>query len=217
MSRAVLLAGGWAHPGHDLITTMRSLVERRGFDLAVETHAEQAVETIAECCDLLVVGSCWFAMTDERYSDEQRQQHAVNFDGALKQSFAQLIADGCPLLALHTAVISFDGADPWAGWLGGSWNWTTSWHPEPGLVAVRPALGTPIDFDPFTVIDELYQGLDLHESVRVVAESDAGDPLVWLQQSNGRAAVNLLGHDQRSLDAPGHRQLNEQLLDWLLA
>ncbi|MFT4988764.1 MAG: hypothetical protein ACI9BK_001538, partial [Acidimicrobiales bacterium] len=55
---------------------MRSLVERRGFDLAVETHAEQAVETIAEGCDLLVVGSCWFAMTDERYSDEQRQQHA---------------------------------------------------------------------------------------------------------------------------------------------
>jgi len=196
---------------------MGSLLHQRGFSLAVVTDPDQVAIEIAAGCDVLVVGCCWFAMADERYTDAQRHLHAVPFDGALREAVTSVIIAGCPVLALHTAVISFDGDPVWTNLLGGAWNWAASWHPEPSLMTVQPVTGTPIAFEGFSVVDELYQGLDVHETVTVVAESDRGDPLVWLHDTTGRAAVNLLGHDARSLCDPAHRQLNERLLDWLLA
>ncbi len=217
MPRAVLLAGGWAHPPSDMIVAMQSLLGERGFDVAVAIDPAEAVVTLAGNCDLLVVGCCWFAMQDSRYTPDQRRENAVPFDGELRDAITKVLADGCPVMALHTAVISFDAADAWNNLIGGSWNWATSWHPEPTRMAVRPAAQTPIDFAEFSVVDELYQGLDMQTTAIVVAESEGGDPLVWLHAEAGRAAVNLLGHDQRSLAEPAHRALNERLLDWLVA
>ena len=217
MSRAVVLAGGWAHPGHDLIAAVQTLLDGRGFDVVAVTAPEHVAAEIEAGCDLLVAGCCWFAMADDRYTHRQRQQYAVDFDGELREVVTNVLDAGCPVLALHTAVISFDGAEPWVRALGGTWNWTNSWHPEPASMLVEPAVATPIAFEAFSVVDELYQGLDMSETATVVAESANGDPLVWLHQQAGRAAVNLLGHDQRSLAHPAHRALNEQLLDWLLA
>ena len=58
--------------------------------------------------------------------------------------------------------------------------------------------------------------LDLAAGADIVAHAE-GHPLVWLQATeSGRAVVNLLGHDHQSLAEPNHRQLNGQLLDWLL-
>lgn len=218
MPRAVVLAGGWAHPGDDLIDAVHALLANRGFDVSVVTDPQDTAGQIAAGCDLFVVGCCWFDMADDRYSDAQRREHAVPFDGELRDGVVTLLGSGCPVLALHTAVISFDSAQPWVERIGGSWNWATSGHPEPAPMMVRPsAAASAIEFDAFSVVDELYQGLDVHETAQVVAESPVGDPLVWLHEHGGRAAVNLLGHDQRSLGDRSHVELNERLLDWLLA
>jgi hypothetical protein len=217
MTRAVLFAGGWAHPGKDLIAAVQGLLFPRGIDVAVVTNAADAASEVDAGCDLLVVGSCWFSMTDERYNEEQRAEFAVKFAAPLRASLQRLKDAGCPLLALHTAVICFDGADLWSDWLGGSWNWETSWHPAPEPMAVKPVSNDTLEVEEFAVTDELYQGLDVHDEVTLAAESAAGDPLVWLNETGvGRSAVNLLGHDFRSLDHPGHEALNNQLLDWLL-
>jgi uncharacterized protein len=216
MRRAVLLAGGWAHPGHDQVAAVSALLAERSFETRVVRDPADVPATLDDGCDLLVVAACWFSMTDERYTDEQRRDHAVVFSPALDQALAKLRNQGCPVLALHTAVICFDGHAAWADWLGGTWNWTTSWHPQPGPILVQPADETPIEFPAFTVLDELYQGLDLAAGADIVAHAE-GHPLVWLQATeSGRAAVNLLGHDHQSLAEPNHRQLNGQLLDWLL-
>ena len=215
MRCAVLLAGGWAHPGHDQVAAMCDLLAERSFETRVVLDPAEAPAALDEGCDLLVVAACWFAMTDARYTDEQRRDHAVPLSSALAQSLTRLRDQGCPVFALHTAVICFDGHDTWTDWLGGSWNWETSWHPEPGSILVQPADATPIEFSRFAVVDELYQGLDLTEDVDLVAAD--GHPLVWLHTTDsGKAAVNLLGHDERSLGDPAHRDLNGQLIDWLV-
>jgi len=220
MTRAVLWAGGWAHPGHDQIAAVEQLTASRGIELSTVTDPLEAPASIRQGCDVLIVSACWFSMTDARYNVEQRADYAVEFGPELQTAVRNLRAAGRPLLALHTAAICFDGAEGWRNWLGGAWNWDTSWHPDPELIDVVPTASTEtgLSFERFAVVDELYQSLDVAPSVDVVARSAAGDPLVWLHDTaQGRAAVNLLGHDRRSLQTDAHRGLNQQLLDWLLA
>ena len=215
--RAVLAAGGWAHPGTDLIAAVRVLVDNRVDELVVVTDPDRFASELQAGCDLLIVGACWFAMNDERYNAEQRRDHAVQVTPRLEAALAKLHDDGCPLLALHTAVICFDALPVWRSWLGGSWDWAASWHPEPGEMQVVPSENHELTVEGFTVTDELYQSLQVDPEAVVVAASPAGDPLVWLHNTGrARCAVNVLGHDRRSLDHPDHQQLNAQLVDWLL-
>ncbi len=217
MTRAVLLAGGWAHPGDDLIASFHQLLSARNIELIVVTDPGAAATALRAPCDLLVVGSCWFSMTDARYSTEQRAEYGVELDEELRTALTTRRDQGCPLLAIHTAVICFDGAAFWRDWLGGTWNWATSWHPAPASIDVEAVPGSSINLDAFQVIDELYHDLDIADDVETIARSAQHDPLVWLRRSRtGRSAVNLLGHDRRSLDHAAHRALNGSLVDWLL-
>lgn len=218
MRRAVVAAGGWAHPGDDLVEAAQALIEPQGFDeINVVRDAVSFVAALEQPCDLLVVGACWFSMTDARYTEEQRREYAVHVTPELAEALRQVRDAGCPLLALHTAVICFDGSPLWRDWLGGAWNWQTSFHPPPEPMHAVPGNHGVLTFEPFAVTDELYQGLDVDSRVTVVAQSEMGHPLAWLNTTpHGRSAVNVLGHDHRSLRNPRHREFNESLLAWLL-
>lgn len=217
MARAIIAAGGWAHPGGDIIDAAQTLIEPHGFQqVEVVRDGTSFVDALEQACDLLVVGACWFSMSDARYSDEQRSEFALPWTTALANSLRRTREAGCALLALHTAVICFDGMPVWSDWLGGAWNWDDSFHPPPALLRVGPTGDGQIPFDTFEVIDELYQGLDVHDDALVVARSER-HPMAWLHEtSTGRCAVNVLGHDRRSLADPNHLNLNKQLLGWLL-
>lgn len=165
---------------------------------------------------LLVVASCWFSMSDERYTDEQRASWAVGRDATREAALLAAAKRGVPLLALHSAVICFDGWDEWGRWLGGHWDWSTSSHPPPTELAVRPEPGASLAVEPFSVVDEEYQHVAVGPQAEILARSGSGHPLVWLRDGELRAAVCLLGHDRRSLDQPGHRALLGQLIDWLV-
>lgn len=218
MGRAIIAAGGWAHPGDDIVDAAQALIRPHGFQrVDVVRDGTSFVEALETPCDLLVMGACWFSMSDARYNDEQRAEFALPWSPALASSLQRTRDSGCALLALHTAVICFDDMSVWSDWLGGAWNWETSFHPPPASVGVSAATASPLPFEPFEVTDELYQGLDVHDDVVVVAESQ-GHPLVWLHETPmARCAVNLLGHDRRSLADPNHHDLNGSLVRWLLA
>lgn len=218
MARAIIAAGGWAHPGDDIVEAVQTLIKPHGFaEVDVVRDGASFIQALQQSCDLLAVGSCWFSMGDARYTDDQRAEYAVEMTPALAQSLGQARDDGCALFALHTAVICFDGLPVWREWLGGAWNWQTSFHPPPAEMDVEPVAHEALSFEPFVVSDELYQGLDVDDAVTVVAQSGAGHPLAWLQETeHGRSTVNLLGHDHRSLSNEHHRALNEQLLAWVL-
>lgn len=221
--RAIIAAGGWAHPGDDIIAAASGAIEHHEFDqVEVVRDAASFVTALGQPCDLLIVGACWFSMSDDRYTDAERAEHGVPLTPALTDALDRRRAAGCPLLALHTAVICFDGTPEWSAWLGGHWDWRRSFHPPPSRIDVRPTPPTgsvqpAVSFDQFGVVDEFYQGLDVSAEVLVVAESADGHPLAWLHETPlGRCAVNVLGHDQRSLANAGHQQLNAELLGWLL-
>jgi len=205
------------HPPDDPSRAVRELVQERGFAPLVVTDASQLTDALARGCDLLVVAACWFSMEQERYRAEDRAAGGVGADPEREGALAALIDGGCPVLALHTAVICFD---QWPGWgerLGGAWDWERSHHPPPGELHIAGVADAAISIDPFIVIDEEYRDVPVAPESDVVARTGGGHPVMWLRADDRRrAAVDLLGHDHRSLDHPGHRAALGQLLDWLL-
>jgi hypothetical protein len=116
-------------------------------------------------------------------------------------------------------VICFDAWPGWKARLGGGWNWQHSNHPPPAAInvnACEPQIAG-IQIESFTVVDEEYRDLDIAAASEVIARSDADHPLMWLNRSEGRrVAVDVLGHDRRSLEDAGHRAAIDALLDCLL-
>ncbi|MEM9034718.1 MAG: ThuA domain-containing protein [Actinomycetota bacterium] len=215
--RALVLAGGWMHPPDDPVAAIGGLLAAPAWEVDVVTSPYVVAAAAEEVVDLLVVAACWFSMTAERYTDEQRAEWAVGRDADREAALQRLADSGVPVLVVHTGVICFDGWPLWREWLGGVWSWERSWHPEPLPMSVVPEAGEPLGLEPFEVVDEEYTDLDIGDDVTLVARSDGGQPLVWLHELDGRrAAVSLLGHDARSLDAPAHRSLLDALVEHLV-
>lgn len=212
---ATVVAGGWAHPPDDLANSMTGLLGSRGYDVSVVTDPAELVLELQTDPDLVVFGACWFAMTDKRYTATQRAEFAVTTSDELKAALRSVIDAGVPMLAMHTAVLCFDGWPEWGEWLGAEWNWAASFHPAPTTISVTVDPRAKAGAD-FSVIDEEYQGLNISSQVDVIATSAAHNPLAWTcPATRTRVAVDLLGHDERSLDHVGHQRLLHGLLDWL--
>jgi type 1 glutamine amidotransferase len=89
-------------------------------------------------------------------------------------------------------------------------------------IDVRPAAPHPIVAGayPFTVVDELYQELEISPDVQVIAEgrlagSDGWKPVGMVKQTGrGRSAYLTLGHDVASLDEPEHARLIARAARW---
>ncbi|WP_436795083.1 ThuA domain-containing protein [Actinospongicola halichondriae] len=214
MSEVLLLTGGRGHPAE---ATAATLTQAFG-DLGLGVDATDDVEGGLERLDagrhvLLAVNALQFTMTDPRY-DEVREAEAFTLSPAGRSSIEAWHAGGGPILAIHTALLCFDDWPGWASIVGGRWDWSRSSHPPIGTVEVQAG-----DHD-FTVVDECYQDLDIDPGVEVVAASAGGHPLAWFRprfrdQGSGAVAVDLLGHDHRSLDHPGHRRLLRGLVERL--
>ena len=75
------------------------------------------------------------------------------------------------------------------------------------------------ELDDFTVFDERYSGLQLDGVIEPIAEHEEQrmrHPLVWARElGHSRIVYDALGHDVRSYDSPGHRELITRALDWL--
>ena len=156
-----------------------------------------------------------FTMTPSRY-DEHRDRWGLSLSPSARSATVDWVHGGGRLLALHTALVSFDDWPGWADLIGGSWNWERSSHGPVGAVTVDPEAG-----EPFELIDECYLDLDLCADSHVVAAASTrgGDPqpACWVRTvGEGRVATSVLGHDRRSLDHPRHRDLISSLVAWLL-
>ena len=206
MTTALLLTGGVGHPPEATGESLAAILA----DVGLATEATDDIDAGLAALDptrhtLVVVNALWW--TRPGSAPEPRIRH---LDDAGRRAIGAWHADGRPILALHTGLLSFDDWPGWAELLGGAWVAGTSHHGPIAPLAVRTCAGG------FEVTDECYQGIDLAGDVAVVASSDAGDPLAWRRTGSGRVVVDLLGHDARSLDAAGHRALLARELTWLL-
>jgi type 1 glutamine amidotransferase len=126
------------------------------------------------------------------------------------------------LLAVHTSVISFEDSTTWANWVGGSWNWGVSNHPQPGDVQVAPCASHPIvdGVEPFVVHDERYMHVSRAEDAEVLTESigaDGNQASMWaLAKDGSRSVYSALGHDQLSFSHPTHQLLLRRAAAWVV-
>lgn len=152
------------------------------------------------------------------------------FDGsddewrAFHERLAGWARAGGAVLALHQAANTFADAPAWEDVLGGRWVPGTSMHPPIGDATFRLVPGHAITdgLPAVEAFDERYCFLKVAESAQVlgtVADDDgAAHPVLWVQEAHGgRTVYSALGHDVRSFESPGHREVLRRAAAWLLA
>ena len=221
MTKVVVLSGSGRYQDrwHDFTATsfeVAKLLEAEGFVVALRSFRPGAVREV-EQADLLVVNAGQGEYV--RSSDGTEEEWLEAFD-VLRRYRARR----GPILALHAAANSLDGLDEWSEWIGGRWNRTTSTHPPIGPAAVRvTASGHPITegLTDFTVFDERYSFLDVHEGAEVLLDHhhDGRDhPLVWaVEGAGGRSVYDPLGHGVESFASAERVDLLRREVRWLVA
>jgi type 1 glutamine amidotransferase len=229
VTRSLLLTGG---PVHDFAATSRAvaaLLEEQGLPATVVSDPGAAVDLlraaeagVEEPVALFAVNTLRWGMDQPGY-EPLRAEHAHRIrdeDAAVLDGF---VRSGGGLLALHTAVICFDGHPIWRALCGAAWVWGTSTHPPAGPVEVRVtdvgrSHAVTAGLDDFTVDDEVYGFLDEVDGLIPLLAADHGGrehPLVWARPvGRGRVVTDLLGHGPASFDHPVHRRLLLAAIAW---
>lgn len=204
--------GRYADPWHPFPKTSRLLAEilrDTGHDVAV-ADVDEAMCGLDDA-DLLVVnaGDPW---------RNGGRPAAVPPPGV--DEFARALVRGISVLAVHNALSSLRDYPEWPPAIGAMWVPGISSHPPGGEFQVT-GLTTP-DGDPvqdFWLFDERYHKLQPLGQFHTVAKhtiDDAAHPTAWTRtHGSSRVAVDTLGHDERSYDSEGHRELIRTLVNWL--
>ena len=210
--RALLVTGAGAHTDrwHDLGATSAAVARVLAARFEVTETTTDDLTGLADA-DLLVLN-----VAGDRESEPTDSRPVV--DALLRAH-----ASGTGLLAIHSSSIAFRDDPRWAELLGGRWVSGVSDHPPIGDTVVRvladAPFGEPGDLELF---DERYTALERRDGTLLVAEHDeagASHPLVWAREPDGggRVVYSALGHDTRSYESPGHRDLLHAATTWLLA
>ena len=220
--RAIILSGGYSHPFGESSPALSRLIEQSGYDPAIEDDIDAAIAALSTKPALLAVNALRWSMTQHEKYDADRAQYAYDLPDAHMDAIADYVASGGRLFVLHVSTICFDTQPRWREVMGGGWQWGHSHHPPMGKIEVRLTdTGATMSSGPdrFELFDEAYHNLDPSDDCKVLAtcEVDEGpQPLAWVRDyGKGRVAVDALGHDARSINAPGHRELIAAQLEWL--
>ncbi len=220
--RVLILSGGAGHSFDETTPQLVDLLELLDPQIEVTVVSEPSeLERLSH--DLLVVNALWWQMLADRYRNV-RQELSRTTPAAARQRIEEHIAAGGAVLAFHTAVICFDDWPRWGQICGASWNWERSHHPP--FDAEHPVRIDPTahpltrGLHPFDLIDEVYGFLDLapdNEILATASHSGEDHPLVMRRvDGDARIAVDVLGHDRRSLESAEHRELLGRVVGWLL-
>ena len=229
MTANLLLTGGPTHPFAVTTPLLVDLLAEGGITTTVTTDPHDLFALLAAAeggrrpgFDLVTVHALRWRMEQERYA-AQRAEHAVSVTDDDLAVLDRFVRAGGGLLALHTAVICFDGVPRWRALCGAAWDWDRSSHPPLGPVTVSP---TPAGrahevtggVEAFTVEDEAYGFLDEVDGLEPLLVADDGgraQPLVWARAvGTGRVVTDLLGHGPASFEHPAHRRVLARAASW---
>ena len=174
--------------------------------------------------DLLTVNALHWRMEADRYADV-RERDAFDLRGADGELISAFVDGGGGLLAVHTAVISFDAEPHWRALIGAAWNWERSSHPPVGEVSVQitdAGRRHPItaEIEAFCIVDEVYCSLDRDDDIEPLLTATLDGtvhPLLWARAAGaGRVVTDLLGHGVESIAHPVHRTILQRAAAWTL-
>ena len=212
----MILSGGgrYADPWHDFdrtSTRLAEILEGAGFAVGVRADPDEAVHDLDDV-SLLVVnsGDPWSG------ADPAPPTLAAGRTRVL----GDVLARGIGVVGIHASVASLRDYPDWAAAAGAIWLPEASFHPTLGTTRIRlgdaPLVAGLGDFD---IRDERYCRLQWVGAVTVVATHEGvggvPEPAVWVREyANSRIAMDVLGHDVRSYDSPGHVALLQRVARW---
>jgi type 1 glutamine amidotransferase len=220
--RNLILTGGHSHTFAVAAPALAGLLAGHGIESTIDDDIEGALAGMdARRPDLLTVYALRWSMKGEKY-DSYRARWAFELSQEGRDAIETHLARGGGLLALHTAIICFDGWAAWKDILGGTWVWGRSNHPPSGPVEVEPsdpghALVRGVDG--FALDDEVYGDLDFVPGVVPLLRARAGGggwhPVLWTRRVGpARVAVDLLGHDATAFEHAEHGRIVARAALW---
>ena len=220
--RALILSGGYSHPFGESTAALAGVIAEAGYEVVVEEDIDAAIAALDDRPDLLAVNALRWSMTQHEKYAPDRERFAYELPDSHMDALADYVAGGGRLFVLHVSTICFDTQPRWHEVMGGGWTWGHSHHPPMGRITVQLTdMGSELSAGPdtFELLDEAYHNLDPREDCTVLATCEIEEgpqPLAWTRHyGEGRVAVDALGHDARSINAPGHLELIAAQLEWL--
>lgn len=222
--RAIVLSGSgrYADPWHPFAETSAALagiIAGAGYHVDVSDDLLGGLADLRDV-DLLVVNAGdpdsplpEGAVDPGPARDDEIAAASTGLDAALER--------GIGILAVHAAAATLPEVPALGHAVGARWIEGVSWHRPIGEAHVHVVGSHAIadELGDFTVHDERYAGLRLDAVIEPIAEhEDAGirHPLIWAREvGRSRVVYDGLGHDARSYESAGHRQLLARALDWL--
>lgn len=224
MARALILAGGVYHPPEQCGAPLVDILRAAGLDCEMTEDVEVGLARLARGeFDRLVVACLRWTMTQHEKYAPHRARWALSLSEEGRAAIRAYVASGRGLLALHAAPISFDDWPEWPALLGLGWRWGVSHHPPLAVAQARAIdAGHPVSrgLRPFTVVDEIYQGLDVAPWMTPLVEARHADSLAWnpvvfAGEADGCRRVWCgFGHDAASLAVEEHRALIARAARW---
>jgi type 1 glutamine amidotransferase len=206
VSSLLVLSGG---VGHDLEPHLHVLAELAAdADLRFRSVDDpvRAVEAISAAGPGDVLAVCCLHSSGTHPSAAHLRSDTAPLDDEGFDRITGFVRRGGGMLALHTAVVSFDGAAPWRALTGATWSWSRSAHP--------PVQSTSVHVTRSGRQHPITEHCDDFELT-----SDHGGrshPVLWARTvEHGRVVTDVLGHDHRSLDHPTHRTILARALQWV--
>jgi len=217
----VLLSGGINHVFEESSSVIETMGRSYGLISHFAGHPDQAFELLkTESIKLFTVNALFWEMHGEKY-DPHREQWYFAISDQQREILRTFVSSGGRLLGLHTASICFSNCSDWSNYLGGHWQWSTSFHPPPEPLEIMPtAEGERMGLKAFTTIDEQYSSLHRAQDTvpLMTATSRAGvtETVVWCRQEGSfKSAYSALGHDARAMTNQVTSGLLPRLLAWL--
>jgi type 1 glutamine amidotransferase len=222
MIRNLLLSGG---VGHDFAATSAAIaatLRECGIETTIATEPAQALSELRRPEDA-ADRPRWHLLTVNALHGSRRNVPVWSLAPADAAVLEHFVTSGGGLLAIHTAVICFEGDPTWRRLCGAAWDWETSSHPpidEVSVAVTEAGSDHPIttQLDDFSVVDEVYTDLDREPGiVPLLTSAWAGraHPLLWAREvGRGRVVTDLLGHGLESIEHPTHRTLLCRAAAW---
>lgn len=226
MTTNLVLSGG---PTHDFAASsgrLGELLAADGIESVVEEDLHRGIERLLDpdvVWDMVTVNALRWAMAAERYR-HLRDEWAFVLTAAEAEVLAVHVRDGGGLLALHTAVVCFDGRPAWHETVGASWDWDHSSHPPLGEIVVRvtdAGRRHPLTagIASFSIVDEAYGFLREAPGIVPLLTAEHGGrdhPVLWARPFGaGRVVTDLLGHDASSFAHPTHAEIVRRAARWV--
>jgi uncharacterized protein len=230
VSRNLLLTGG---PTHDFAASaerLGPLLAEQGLDTTTVDEPAAAVELLRSAATgatepfaTLTVHALRWSMAAPEHA-HLRERYGTVLDPDDLAVIDAFVRGGGGMLALHSAVICFDGSPAWRELCGAAWDWGRSSHPPLGAtaIAVTPAGREHVitaGVEDFVIEDEVYGFLDeVDDLVPLLTGRHGGrtHPMLWAREvGRGRVVTDLLGHGPASFEHPAHREVLGRAASWV--